>query len=244
MYYEEYCKARYVYQSSPLVDCDFYQDLYRIAMSRRFVLKGIEYMPFEKSSVWGAALERGLDILLSSLGILVCAIPFLVIAIAIKLDSPGRVFYRQARVGKGGEVFQIIKFRTMSDNAERGTGPVWAAVKDPRLTHVGAFLRGMRLDELPNLFNILKGDMRLVGPRPERPEFVFWFIQYMSAFNRRHDVKPGLAGLAQLKNGYDTSAASVYRKLRWDVEYIKRKCLSLDLWIIYRTVFAVLRGKV
>jgi lipopolysaccharide/colanic/teichoic acid biosynthesis glycosyltransferase len=185
-----------------------------------------------------------LDILLSSVGILVCAIPFLVIAIAIKLDSPGRVFYRQARVGKGGEVFQIIKFRTMSDNAERGTGPVWAAVKDPRLTRVGAFLRGMRLDELPNLFNVLKGDMGLVGPRPERPEFVYWFIQYMSAFDRRHDVKPGITGLAQLKNGYDTSAASVYRKLRWDVEYIKRKCLSLDLWIIYCTVFAVLRGKV
>ncbi|MBI1926493.1 sugar transferase [Candidatus Poribacteria bacterium] len=244
MHYKEYCKARYVHQSSPLVDRDFYQDLNKIAMRRHTVLTDLECLPFKESSGFGAAAERCLDILLSLSGLLVCIIPFLVIAIAIKIDSPGPVFYRQARVGKQGKIFYIIKFRTMNVNAERRTGPVWAAVGDPRLTRVGAFLRKMRLDELPNFFNILKGDMRLIGPRPERPEFVYWFVRYMRAFDRRHDVKPGIAGLAQLKNGYDTSAMSVYRKVRWDIEYIKRKNLRMDVWIIFHTLVAVLRGRI
>ena len=133
----------------------------------------------------------------------------------------------------------------MKDKAERLTGPVWAAAnRDPRLTHVGLFLRKVRLDELPNLFNILKGDMRLVGPRPERPEFVYWFIQYMPAFDRRHEIKPGITGLAQLRNGYDTSPESVYRKLRWDIQYIKRKCLRTDFWIVCHTLIAILQGRV
>jgi len=244
MRYEEYCKARSIHQSSPLVDRNFYRELYHIAVSRAAVLNDIVCLPLPANSRGRAIAERCFDLLLSSFGLLVCAIPFLVIAIAIKMDSPGRVFYRQARVGKEGQVFYIIKFRTMTADAERGTGPIWAAAGDPRLTRVGAFLRKFRLDEMPNLFNILKGEMRLVGPRPERPEFVYSFTRYLPAFSRRHDVKPGIAGLAQLMNGYDTSAASVYRKLRWDVQYIKRSSLGTDVWILYRTVLAVLQGRV
>ena len=171
------------------------------------------------------------------------AIPFLAIAIAIKIDSPCPIFYRQKRVGRGGSVFQMIKFRTMRHDAESATGAVWSADPDPRVTRVGAFLRELRLDELPQLLNIFKGEMTFVGPRPERPEFVYLFVQYMPAFDRRHDVKPGIAGMAQLMNSYDYSAKSIYRKLRWDAQYMRKKCLSTDFCILYRTVIAVLKGE-
>ena len=141
-------------------------------------------------------------------------------------------------------MFHMLKFRTMKPDAEQMTGPVWATKHDPRFTRVGAVLRRVRLDEIPQLFNILKGEMTFVGPRPERPEFVYWFIKCMPAFGRRHDVKPGIAGFAQLKSGYDNSAMSVYRKVRWDAQYLRKKGLTKDFWILYRAVIAVLRGQV
>jgi lipopolysaccharide/colanic/teichoic acid biosynthesis glycosyltransferase len=189
-------------------------------------------------------MQRVADIFLSGLGLITGAIPFLVIAIAIKIDSAGPVLYRQARVGKGGKVFQMFKFRTMYNDAERMTGPVWAAAQDPRSTRVGALLRRLRLDELPQLFNILMGDMTFVGPRPERPEFVYHFIRYMPAFDRRHEVKPGVTGLAQMKNGYDDSAMSIYKKIRWDMQYLKKRCMTMDLYVLRRTVVLVLKGEI
>jgi lipopolysaccharide/colanic/teichoic acid biosynthesis glycosyltransferase len=244
MNYKEYCKVRGVQRASPFATSDFYEELYQIAVSRCTVLDDIEQMSVRKLSIFYRILQRGIDLLLSGFGLLIGAVPLLAIAIAVKIDSKGPVFYLQTRVGKNGEVFQMIKFRTMSDNAERTTGPVWAADQDPRLTFVGTFLRRTRLDELPQLFNILKGDMTFVGPRPERPEFVYQFVQYIPAFDRRHDVKPGMAGFAQLRNGYDTSARSVYRKLRWDAQYMRNRCVTTDFCTLYRTVIAVLRGRV
>jgi len=244
MHYEEYCKARGVHQASPFATRDFYQELNRIAESRATVLADIDQMTTKKLSALYEVVQRCVDILLSCLGMLVGALPFFVIAVAIKIDSRGPVFYRQARVGKGGQVFQMVKFRTMLHNAEQVTGPVWAMNPDPRATRVGTFLRKVKLDELPQLFNILKGEMGFVGPRPERPEFVYRFVQDMPAFDRRHEVKPGIAGFAQLMSGYDNSAESIYRKLRWDVRYIQKKSLKTDFCVLCRTVIAVLRGKV
>lgn len=245
MHYEEYLRTQNVHHTgsaAPMVDSDFYANLNRIATRRQAVLAEIARMAVKKSSPLDQAVVRGLDILFGVLGLLVCAIPLLVIATAIKIDSPGTIFFRQARVGKGRKVFQIIKFRSMRQNAESVTGPCWATPNDPRLTAVGAFLRRTKLDELPQLFNILMGKMTFVGPRPERPEFVCRFVRYMPAFDRRHDVKPGLTGLAQLRNGYDDSAESVYRKLYWDAQYLKRRSLQTDISILRHTVKAVLQG--
>jgi lipopolysaccharide/colanic/teichoic acid biosynthesis glycosyltransferase len=241
MHYKEFIKAQGEPLEKPMADLNFYEDLRRIAKRRPTVLEEIERLAFRAPTAFDAGLSRMLDILLGVLGVIVCAIPVCLIGIAIFIDSPGPIFYFQRRVGKDGRVFWMVKFRTMFFNAEKTTGPIWATEKDPRVTRVGAFLRQSHLDEIPQLFNILKGDMAFVGPRPERPEFVYWFTQFMPAFDRRHAVKPGITGVAQLRNGYDNSARSVYRKLRWDVYYIKKKSLQTDLHILWRTVIPVFR---
>ena len=244
MNYTEYCESQDFYEIFPSINGSLFSDLDDIAMKYPTVLHEIQQMSFKSMSKLNTAVTRGADILLSTFGLFISVIPFLLISMAIKIDSPGPVFFRQKRVRKGGEIFQILKFRTMCVDAERGTGPIWATPDDPRRTVVGTFLRRTRLDELPNLLNILKGEMTFIGPRPERPEFVYQFVKFMPAFDRRHEAKPGLTGLAQLKNGYDDSAQSVYRKLRWDAYYLRKKCFRLDLSLLYRTVFAVLRGEV
>jgi len=244
MYYEDYCRTNSIETAAPLGTGDFYAQLQRIAKRRSRALQEIAQMTTKEEPFFSAVFQRGLDIVLSLLGMCVGALPFLIIAIAIKLDSRGSVFYCQTRVGRGGQLFEMVKFRTMRQDAESNTGPVWAAKHDPRLTYVGAFLREYRFDELPQLINILLGEMTFVGPRPERPEFVYRFIQCMPAFERRHDVKPGIAGLAQLYNGYDSSPMSIYKKLRWDAVYIRKKSLTFDCVVLYRTVMAVLRGKI
>ena len=244
MHYIEYCEARGIQNRSPLGTTDFYAQLEAIARNRSAVLADIENAPVRQVSRTYGAIQRLLDVCLSCLGLIVGSIPFLIIAIAVKIDSSGPILYRQARVGRHGSVFRMLKFRTMRCDAEQTTGPIWATALDPRLTRVGSFLRRFRLDEMPQLFNILIGDMTFVGPRPERPEFVYQFARYMPAFNRRHEVKPGIAGIAQMMNGYDTSAISVYRKIRWDMQYLKKRCLTTDLCILYRTVIGVLRGDI
>ena len=177
MHYIEYCKAQGIRQISPIGDHDFYYGLNQITERRASVLADIERMSIKKLSTLYKGIQRCLDIIFGALGLLMSAIPFLAIAIAIKIDSPGPIFYRQKRVGRGGSVFQMIKFRTMRHDAESATGAVWSADPDPRVTRVGAFLRELRLDELPQLLNIFKGEMTFVGPRPERPEFVYLFVQ-------------------------------------------------------------------
>lgn len=175
-------------------------------------------------------LIRLLDIT-GSIAILLLAFPImLVVAVAIKLTSPGPILYRQERVGKGGKLFALYKFRTMIQDAEKHVGPVWAAKDDARVTPVGRILRRTRLDELPQLFNILKGDMSLVGPRPERPFFV---ERHKALQGVRLAVKPGLTGLAQVRSYYDLKPA---HKVKYDYLYIQKRSLLLNIYILLQTI--------
>jgi len=186
--------------------------------------------------------KRGADILLSVLG-LVIFLPFLpVLALMIKLDSPGPVLYRQRRVGRHGRIFQLIKLRSMVSEAERQTGAVWAKPDDPRATRVGKWLRQLHLDEIPQLINILKGEMSLVGPRPERPELVRQLTRSLPSYSLRLNLLPGLTGWAQINRPADNTQADVARKLDYDLYYLKNRSFLLDLRIILRTLDIVLFG--
>jgi lipopolysaccharide/colanic/teichoic acid biosynthesis glycosyltransferase len=217
------------------------------------------------------ALKRGIDILGALIGLILTLPLWLVLPILIKLDSPGPVFYTQLRVGINrrkrerryhqradvtdrrarerrrenymGKPFKVYKFRTMINDAERETGPVWATKNDSRITRVGAFLRKTRMDEIPQFINVLKGDMSLVGPRPERPSFVRELNGKIENYAKRLEVKPGLTGLAQVENGYDASVDTVHRKIKYDLEYIGNWSLWTDLKILAKTVIVVLTGK-
>jgi lipopolysaccharide/colanic/teichoic acid biosynthesis glycosyltransferase len=169
-------------------------------------------------------------------------LPFM--ALAIKLDSRGPVFYRQQRLGRGGRVFMIVKLRSMRVNAEVGSGPQWATARDPRVTRVGRFLRKTRLDEVPQLFNVLTGQMSVVGPRPERPVFVEMLAREIPFYRSRLVVKPGLTGWAQVCYPYGSSTEDALRKLQYDLYYIRHQSLMRDLLIMVRTVgtMMTLRG--
>ncbi len=182
-----------------------------------------------------------LDVAVALVGLVLTLPLWPLIALAIKLDSRGPVFYRQTRVGRHGRVFTMYKFRTMGMDAECG-GAQWARENDPRVTRLGRFLRNSRLDELPQLINILRGDMSLVGPRPERPEFVSNLEQLLPHYRLRHLIKPGLTGWAQIHYGYGASVADAYRKLCFDLYYLKHRSLELDTAILVRTVGTFLLG--
>jgi len=168
-------------------------------------------------------------------------LPFVVLA--LKLSSPGKVLYRQSRVGRDGEIFHCYKFRTMRSDAEADTGPTWAKDDDPRITPVGKFLRQTRIDEIPQLFNVLRGDMSLVGPRPERPEFVAELKEKIPYYNLRHSVRPGITGWAQILYKYGNSVEDSKEKLRYDLYYIKNASVGLDLLIFLNTIKIVLLGR-
>ncbi len=170
------------------------------------------------------------------IGLIVALPVFAVIGIIIKIGSPGSIFYTQVRVGKNGSNFNIIKFRTMYADAESKTGPVWVSSEDARITGVGRFLRKTHMDELPQLINVLMGDMSIIGPRPERPHFVDILNKEIYGYERRLSVKPGITGLAQCCHKYDESFRDVKRKLRYDVLYIEKMCLMLDMKILWRTL--------
>ena len=162
------------------------------------------------------------------------------IMLAIKLDSPGPVLYRQTRAGLGGRIFWVLKFRTMTADAEEDGVPRWAAMNDARVTRVGRFLRRTRLDELPQVLNILRGDMHLIGPRPERPEFMDLLEQQVPFYRTRLAVKPGLTGWAQVKFGYSNSVEDTLIKLQYDLYYIRHRSIALDLLILLKTIGVVL----
>ena len=166
-----------------------------------------------------------------------------IIVIVIKLSSPGPVLYRQKRVGLRGRVFKCCKFRTMQSNAEAVSGPTWASDDDPRITKVGKFLRRTRLDEIPQLWNVLRGEMEFVGPRPERPEFVEWLTREIPYYQLRQTVAPGVTGWAQVCYKYGNTIEDAKEKLRYDLFYIKNMSVSLDLWILFQTVKTVLFGE-
>ena len=168
---------------------------------------------------------------------LIVLLPLLaIISFAIKLTSRGPVFFRQERVGRAGQLFYILKLRTMVVDAESKTGPIWAVDNDPRVTRLGRFLRLSHLDEIPQLINVLIGNMSLVGPRPERPVFVEQFKRQIPDYAGRLTVKPGITGLAQVYHSYDSTVRDVRKKLAYYLLYIKRMCLMTDLIIIFLTV--------
>lgn len=168
-------------------------------------------------------------------------IPFIVLV--VKLGSPGPVLYRQRRVGRRGKIFYCYKFRTMRQDAEADTGATWATDDDPRITRVGKFLRSSRLDEIPQLWCVLKGDMHFVGPRPERPEFVEWLNREIPYYGVRHVVRPGITGWAQVQYKYGNTLADAREKLQYDLFYIKNASIGLDLLIMFQTIKIVLLGR-
>jgi sugar transferase (PEP-CTERM system associated) len=184
--------------------------------------------------------RRILSVIISLLGLIFALPLFPLIALAIRLDSKGPVFYTQARVGKAGRVFKVVKFRTMRQDAEAANGPQWADDNDPRITRIGRFLRSSRLDEIPQLWCVLKGEMAFVGPRPERPEFVEWLSKEIPFYGVRHMVRPGLTGWAQVKYKYGSTVKDAREKLQYDLFYIKNASIGLDLLIVFQTVKTVL----
>jgi exopolysaccharide biosynthesis polyprenyl glycosylphosphotransferase len=175
--------------------------------------------------------------------LLILTLPLLIlVAIAIKLDSPGAIFYSQVRTGLNGKKFKVYKFRSMCQNAEQ-QGIQWAKKRDPRITRVGFLLRLTRIDELPQIWNVLKGDMSLVGPRPERPEFDLQLREEIPYYDVRYLVKPGITGWAQVCYPYGSSVEDAYQKVAYDLYYIKNYSLLLDLKIAFKTLRVVILGK-
>jgi lipopolysaccharide/colanic/teichoic acid biosynthesis glycosyltransferase len=185
-------------------------------------------------------LKRTFDVALSSVGLFISAPLWLLIAVLVKREDSGTVFYTQLRVGKNGTPFRVLKFRSMVVNAEKETGAVWAVQDDPRVTRVGRILRATAMDELPQLWNIFKGDMSFVGPRAERPDLVDKFAQAIPGYRDRFRVRPGLTGLAQVYGQYDTPA---HHKLKYDRLYIRRASFCLDLKLILLSFLITFRGK-
>ena len=198
---------------------------------------------FRKSRILGAT-KRILDFVVAAIGMVVALPLMAIIALAIRVTSPGPVFYHQRRVGRLGRVFTVHKFRTMRVDAEAATGPVWAAKEgDVRVTSIGRWLRRTRLDELPQFWNVLKGEMSLVGPRPERPEFVEALKRDIPYYGQRHVVRPGVTGWAQVRYTYGASTEDALQKLQYDLYYIKNSSMALDLFIIFDTIKTVIRRK-
>jgi sugar transferase (PEP-CTERM system associated) len=194
-------------------------------------------------SNWFRLVRRVVNFSLALVG-LVLSLPLLpFIVLAVKLDSPGPALYRQKRVGQRGSTFYCYKFRTMRQDAEADTGATWATDDDPRITRVGKFLRTTRLDEIPQLFCVLKGDMHFVGPRPERPEFVEWLSKEIPYYGVRHVVRPGITGWAQVQYKYGNTLDDAREKLQYDLFYIKNASVGLDLLILFQTIKIVLLGR-
>jgi lipopolysaccharide/colanic/teichoic acid biosynthesis glycosyltransferase len=204
------------------------------------------------------AAHRVLNVILAGLALFVALPLLLLIAVAIKLSSRGSILYMQERIGLdrrapgaetgnrrrsrdlGGRPFTIYKFRTMREDAENGTGAVWATQNDPRITPVGRFLRQYRLDEIPQLLNVMRGEMNIVGPRPERPTIFAELRGHIAEYPLRQRAKPGITGLAQINHHYDRSLDDVRTKVRYDLEYIRRRSLGEDLRIMLRTIPVIL----
>ena len=247
--------------------------LFVLALSAYAVLKPSSSISVANSlkNLISSAVKKSLDISLATIG-LILALPLLVVvAILIKITSRGSIFYTQTRIGVNrrrsenrvysspmnnerrtrdrrrdnycGRPFKVMKFRTMVNNAEAKSGPVWATKNDTRITPLGKFLRKTRIDEIPQMINVLKGEMSMVGPRPERPKFVKDLSAKVPDYTERLNVKPGITGQAQVTTGYDTSLESVFEKVKNDVEYIRNWNLWSDLKILLKTVLVVITGK-
>lgn len=192
----------------------------------------------------GFMILRRVISFVAAAALLLAVLPLIpLVVLVIVLDSPGPVLYRQKRVGRGGAIFHCCKFRTMRPDAEADTGATWANDNDPRITRAGKFLRISRLDEIPQLWNVLRGEMAFVGPRPERPEFVEWLSTEIPYYRVRHAVQPGITGWAQVKYKYGNTLDDAREKLQYDLYYIKNMSLGLDLMIMFQTIKIVLLGR-
>jgi sugar transferase (PEP-CTERM system associated) len=188
-------------------------------------------------------VKRSFDVAVVAV-LVIAALPVIMFtALLIALESPGTVIYRQKRVGRGGKTFTLLKFRSMSMDAEKDGKAAWAAVNDARITRIGRFIRRTRIDELPQLINVLRGEMSLVGPRPERPEFVTMLSEQIPFYAVRHSVKPGITGWAQVRHCYVATVDDTVKKLEYDIYYVKNNSLLLDLLILLETVRVVLLGE-
>ncbi len=222
-------------------------DLYEILSgqartSQIYGMPLIDIMP-ELMPEWEKKLKRLMDIVVS-LFLLIISLPITIItSVAIKLDSKGPVLFKQERLGQNGKPFNVYKFRSMIVDAEKYSGPVWSKKDDPRVTRMGRFVRKVRIDEIPQMFNVLKGEMSLVGPRPERAFFVEKLSKEIPYYRRRLKVRPGITGWAQIKHKYDETIEDVKIKLKYDLFYIENMSLRMDFKILLRTVYVVLFGK-
>jgi exopolysaccharide biosynthesis polyprenyl glycosylphosphotransferase len=223
----------------------FVPDLFNLASLRGGVeeFESIAFIHLRESPLygWNRVLKRGFDLVLGSAGLLVTLPLMAGIAVAVGLTSGRPVLYRQERMGLDGRRFRMLKFRTMVTDAEAASGPRWAVPDDPRRTRVGAFLRAWSLDELPQLFNVLRGEMSLVGPRPERPSFVAEFRRRVPGYMLRHTMKAGITGWAQI-NGWRGNT-SIEKRIEYDLEYIARWSLGFDLSILLRTLWLGFRNR-
>lgn len=222
---------------------DFYTVIGGMARTEHmYGLPLIEVLP-QPMPAWEQSTKRLIDLMVSGT-ILVLGLPLWIgVGLMVRLSSPGPAIYRQKRVGRKGRPFTMFKFRTMVNNAEKGTGPIWAKEDDPRYTPVGRWLRKTRLDEIPQLWNVLQGKMSLVGPRPERPFFVEKLAQEIPLYSRRHRVKPGITGWAQIKWKYDESLEDVRQKVKYDLFYIENMSLRMDFKILFSTIRTALKGE-
>jgi sugar transferase (PEP-CTERM system associated) len=188
------------------------------------------------------AVKRALDLSFGLFGLVLSLPVMVIVAIAVKLDSKGPAIFRQERVGLGGKTFDVLKFRSMRVDAEESNGAQWAKKDDPRATRVGKFIRKFRLDELPQFINVIRGDMSFVGPRPERPVFVDQLGKKISYYDERHSVRPGVTGWAQVQYPYGATVEDAYRKLEYDLFYLKNMSVLFDCVIVFQTVRTVLAG--
>jgi exopolysaccharide biosynthesis polyprenyl glycosylphosphotransferase len=222
---------------------DFYQMIIGLNRTNQiFGLPLIEVMPDPMPS-WEKGTKRLFDIVFSLTILAIMAPIMIIVAVLVRISSKGPAVFAQERVGRFGKPYIMFKFRTMVADAEKATGPVWAQENDPRITTLGRWMRKTRIDELPQLFNVLRGEMSFVGPRPERAHFVDQFKKQIPLYTRRLNVRPGITGWAQVKWKYDASLEDVKEKTKYDLFYVENMSLRMEFKILFNTVMTVITGK-
>ena len=207
------------------------------------VLSGLGGMIVRYAQKSFIKFKRIMDYVLALVGLTITAPLLILVGVLIKFTSRGPIVYKQERVGEKGKIFKIYKLRTMNVDAEKGTGAVWAKKNDPRITTLGRILRKSHIDEIPQLWNVIRGEMSIVGPRPERPEMVMGLKELIKDYEKRLQIKPGITGLAQIYQRYDETIEDVRKKVKYDLLYIRKMCWLVELRIMAQTFVVALTGK-